>query len=78
MPFIQAMLEPGGRIDVTIGAGGQKTIMSRPRWVEVFTAAGVPAQLEPEMALWLRCHAPICVAFESVSVAGMRHGDGAP
>ena len=29
------------------------------------------------MLLWLRCHTPMCVAFESVSVAGMRRGGGA-
>jgi 2-dehydropantoate 2-reductase len=29
------------------------------------------------MPLWLRCHAPLCVAFESVSVAGERRGGGA-
>ena len=26
------------------------------------------------MILWLRCNVPMCVAFESVSVAGMRPG----
>ncbi len=29
------------------------------------------------MPLWLRCHVPLCVAFESISVAGMRRGGGA-
>ena len=29
------------------------------------------------MPLWLRCHIPLCVAFESVSVAGVRRGGGA-
>jgi 2-dehydropantoate 2-reductase len=29
------------------------------------------------MPLWLRCHAPLCVAFESISVAGERRGGGA-
>jgi 2-dehydropantoate 2-reductase len=77
MPFIQAMLNPDGRLKVTIGAGGQKTIMSQPSWVDVFNAAGLPARCEPNMALWLRCHAPLCVAFESISVGGMRRGGGA-
>ena len=27
--------------------------------------------------LWLRCHVPLCVAFESVSVAGVQRGGGA-
>jgi 2-dehydropantoate 2-reductase len=77
MPFIQAKLEPDGRLKAVIGAGGQKTLLAQQRWVDVFKAAGLPAVLEPEMLLWLRCHAPVGVAFESVSVAGMRRGGGA-
>ncbi|WP_284944502.1 ketopantoate reductase family protein [Acidisoma cladoniae] len=77
MPFVQAMLTAEGRLKATIGAGGQKTIMGQQRWVDVFNAAGVPAKCEPDMPLWLRCHVPLCVAFESVSVAGERRGGGA-
>jgi 2-dehydropantoate 2-reductase len=77
MPFVQAVLNPEGRLKVTIGAGGQKTIIDQQRWVDVFKAAGLPAALEPNMPLWLRCHVPLCVAFESVSVAGMKRGGGA-
>ena len=77
MPFVQARLDSNGRLDARIGAGGQKTIMSERRWVDVFNAAGLPAALEGDMKLWLRCHAPLCVAFENVSVAGMRRGGGA-
>lgn len=29
------------------------------------------------MLLWLRCHVPLCIAFESVSVAGVRRNGGA-
>lgn len=77
MPFVQATLDAQGRLGATIGAGGQKTIISQPQWVDLFIAAGLPAALEPNMPLWLRCHAPLCVAFESVSVAGERRGGGA-
>ncbi len=77
MPFVQAQLDGDGRLTATIGAGGQKTLMGRQRWVDVFDAAGLPAVLEPDMPLWLRCHVPLCVAFESVSVAGQRRGGGA-
>ena len=52
-------------------------MMSDQRWVDVFNAAGLPAALEPDMPLWLRCHVPFCVAFESVSIAGERRGGGA-
>ena len=77
MPMVQANFDGGGKLKATIGAGGQKTRLSQPRWVDVFSAAGLPAVLEPDMLLWLRCHAPLCVAFESVSVAGQRRGGGA-
>jgi 2-dehydropantoate 2-reductase len=78
MPFIQSVLTPEGRLKASIGAGGQKSLMDRPRWVEAFNGSGLPAALEPRMALWLTCHAPLCVAFESISAAGERRGGGAP
>lgn len=77
MPFVQATLDGDGRLKATIGAAGQRTIMSEQRWVDVFNAAGLPAALEPQMPLWLRCHVPLCVAFQSVSIAGERRGGGA-
>ncbi len=77
MPFVQSRLDNTGRLKAIIGAGGQKTLMGLQRWVDVFNAAGLPAVLEPDMSLWLRCHAPLCVAFQSVSVAGERHKSGA-
>ena len=77
MPFVQATLNDDGKLKATIGAAGQKTIMSQQRWVDVFNAAGLPSVLERDMPLWLRCHVPLCVAFESVSVAGERRGGGA-
>ena len=77
MPFVQANFDPDGKLKATIGAAGQRTLMGQPRWVDVFNAAGLPAALEPDMPLWLRCHVPLCVAFESVSVAGERRGGGA-
>ena len=77
MPFVQARLERDGKLKATVGAAGQKTLMGQQRWVDLFNGAGLPARLEPDMPLWLRCHVPLCVAFESVSVAGMRRGGGA-
>ena len=77
MPFVQASIDQEGRLDAKIGTAGQKTRIDTQQWVDVFVAAGLPAVLEPEMLLWLRCHVPLCVAFESVSVAAMRRGGGA-
>ena len=77
MNFVQATLDGDGRLKATIGAGGQKTLMDQERWADLFNAAGLPAKVERDMPLWLRCHVPLCVAFESVSVAGVRRGGGA-
>ena len=77
MPFVQAKLQPDGKLNARIGTAGQKTLLSEQRWVDVFNAAELPSALEADMPLWLRCHVPLCVAFESVSVAGMRRGGGA-
>lgn len=77
MPFVQAQLDADGKLKATIGAAGQKTLMGTQRWVDLFGEAGLPAALERDMALWLRCHVPLCVAFESVSVAAQKRGGGA-
>ena len=77
MNFVQATLDGDGRLKATIGAGGQKTLMDQKRWADLFNASGLPATVERDMPLWLRCHVPLCVAFESVSVAGVRRGGGA-
>ena len=77
MPFVQANFDGEGKLKASIGAGGQKTRLSQQCWVDIFNAAGLPAVLEADMLLWLRCHSPLCVAFESVSVAGERRGGGA-
>jgi 2-dehydropantoate 2-reductase len=52
--------------------------MGQQRWVELFNRPGLPAALGPDMPLWLRCHAPLCVAFESVSVAACGAGAARP
>lgn len=77
MPFVQARFDADGRLKAVVGAAGQKTKLSDPRWVDLFSRAGLPAVLEPDMLRWLRCHAPLCVAFESVSIAAVRRGTGA-
>jgi len=76
MPFVQAMLDNDGKLKPRI-TKSSKTIMSERRWVDVFNAAALPAAHEPDMLLWLRCHVPLCVGFESVAVAGQRCDGGA-
>ncbi len=77
MPFVQARFDEEGRLDATIGAARQKSKLDSQNWVNVFNQAGLPAVFEPKMLLWLRCHVPLCVAFESVSVAAVRRGGAA-
>ena len=77
MPFLQASLDQDGRLTAKIGAAGQKSKMNSKQWMQVFNDAGLPAVQEPDMLLWLRCHAPLGAAFESVSVAGVQRGGGA-
>ncbi len=77
MPFLQATVDQDGRLSAKVGAAGQKSKMNDQGCVHIFVAAGLPAVLEADMLLWLRCHVPLCIAFESVSVAGVRRGGGA-
>jgi 2-dehydropantoate 2-reductase len=77
MAFVQATIDKAGKVTSRIGVAGQKSKLSQQRWVDLFIAAGLPATLEPNMPLWLRCHVPLCVAFQSVSVSGMRRNGGA-
>jgi 2-dehydropantoate 2-reductase len=77
MPFVQASLDADGKLHAVIGAGGQKTKFGAQCWVDLFAAAGLPATFEPDMPRWLRCHVPLCVAFESIAVAGVRRDGGA-
>jgi 2-dehydropantoate 2-reductase len=77
MPFIQATLDPSGKLNATIGAGGRKSKMDSEECVAIFNRAGIPAVIEPQMLLWLRCHTPVGAALESACFAGMRRGGGA-
>ena len=76
MPFVMATLDSDGRLE-TRANPGQKTLHGDARWAQLFTAAGIASAFEPKMPLWLRCHAPMCIAMESICVAGQRRGGGA-
>jgi 2-dehydropantoate 2-reductase len=76
MPFVMAHLNLDGKLNLRINPG-QKTLHSDPRWVDLFRDAGLPSDLEKNMLLWLRCHTPLCIAFESISIAGERRHGGA-
>ncbi len=78
MPFLQSDLDARGRIRVSVGSSSRQTLTGDPRWADIFRATGLPARHEARMALWLRCHVPLGVAFESIAVAGIQRGEGAP
>lgn len=75
MPAVTASLDAEGKLDAAVPR--QKTLHSDQRWVDLFNRAGMPSELERNMPLWLRCHVPLAVAMESVSVAGRQRGGGA-
>ena len=76
MPFVAATVDREGKLRSKINPG-QKTLHGDARWAELFVAAGIPSAAEADMPLWLRCHAPLCVSFESISFAGQRRHAGA-
>ena len=76
MPFVMSTLDGEGKLESKANPG-QKTLHGDERWVALFDMAGIPSAYEPQMALWLRCHAPMCIAMESICVAGSRRGSGA-
>ena len=76
MPFVMGMLDKEGKLNSTIDPN-RKTLHSDQRWVDLFLAAGISSSLETNMPLWLRCHVPMCIAMESISIAGQRRGSGA-
>ena len=76
MPFVMSTLDSNGRLE-TRANPGQKTLHGDARWTELFASAGMPSAFGPDMGLWLRCHAPMCIAMESICVAGQRRGGGA-
>jgi 2-dehydropantoate 2-reductase len=76
MPFVAATVDGEGRLNATINPG-QKTLHGDRRWVDLFNGAGLPSVFESDMPLWLRCHAPMCIAMESICFQGQRRGRGA-
>ena len=76
MPFVMARLDTEGRLEATVSAS-RKTLHGDQRWADVFTQAGIASAYEPDMPLWLRCHVPLCIAMESISVMAQARGGGA-
>ncbi|WP_437570487.1 ketopantoate reductase family protein [Sorangium sp. So ce542] len=64
-PAILAALDDG-KLTSTIVTRGMVTPVTHAAWAKVFTDAGIPAVVEPDMESWLRTHAalvaPVMVA----------------
>ena len=74
MPFAQASVDSAGKLHCVVNRSS--SLLGSQRWVDVFAEAGLPATYEPQMALWLRNHASVCVAFEAVATLAVRRGGG--
>ena len=55
---------------------GQRTLASAPQWADLFTQAGIPTDVEPEMQSWLRTHAVIIATLAALGVTARRRGAG--
>jgi 2-dehydropantoate 2-reductase len=72
---VLATIADDGKLNLTIQR--TKTMLEDQRWVDLFTGAGIPSKLRPAMATYLRSHAPLTIAVESVTGMGMTHGRAA-
>ncbi|MDC0723531.1 ketopantoate reductase family protein [Nannocystis bainbridge] len=60
-PAILAWLDDGVLTTSIVTRGPLLTPVSDPAWAPVFTAAGIPTVVEPDMQSWLRTHAAFVV-----------------
>jgi 2-dehydropantoate 2-reductase len=74
-PGIAAGLNDG-RLSSTILRRGQLTTVSDPMWAKVFTDAGIPAQVHPDMESWLRTHAAVAVPVMIAGSIALRQRGG--
>ena len=74
-PGIAAGLRDG-RLSSTILRRGQLTTVSDLFWAKVFTDAGIPATVHPDMQSWLRSHAAAMVPMVIAGSTALRRGTG--
>ena len=74
-PAIGAGLNDG-QLSSTILRRGMLTTVSDPFWAKVFTDAGVPATVHPNMESWLRTHAAAMVPLVIAGSIALRRGAG--
>lgn len=66
-PSIFASL-PEGRLKADVYASGQVTTVTDARWAKVFTEAGIPTVVHPDLHSWLRSHAALVVPLMSMAM----------
>lgn len=66
-PAILARVD-GGALEFEIVTRGLLTTVTDAAWAEVFTKAGIPAVVHPDMESWLRSHAALVAPFMIASV----------
>jgi 2-dehydropantoate 2-reductase len=72
---VLATIADDGKLNLKIQR--TKARLGEQRWVELFAGAGMPSKLQPEIGAYLRSHAPLTIALESVTSMGMAQGRGA-
>lgn len=65
-----------GVLSSTIPRRGMPTLVSDARWARVFTDAGIPARVHPDMQSWLRTHAAVAVPIVIAGSTALRRGTG--
>lgn len=65
-----------GRLSSAILRRGILTVVSNPFWAKVFTDAGIPATVHPDMQSWLRTHAAVAVPIMIAGSTALRRGTG--
>ena len=75
-PSIVANLVEGGQLASAIVTRGALSPVTDAAWGQVFTAAGIPCFVEPDMESWLRTHAAVVVPVMTVSVVAHARNAG--
>lgn len=75
-PAVLAWLDDGVLTTRIVDRGPLITPVSDPAWAAVFTAAGVPTVVEPDMQGWLRTHVAFVVPGMIASVRAYDRGAG--
>jgi len=74
-PAILASLKEG-ELKSSVVAVGQTTLTTDAAWARVFTEAGIPTVVEPDVESWLRTHAAMVVPVAGVALLAHARGAG--